>query len=122
MYRHIRHGEELPLGMPGPAAGIFRVSGRDRTVVTMARHVRSPQLLAAIDGRRWGIWLAPRGDAPVGPIWVEVAPGEALLLETGTWHHGPIPLEEADGVYLTVEAPDTNRVDFEQQAVVRAIG
>lgn len=119
MYRVIRPPEEVPLGMAMPAVELFSVQGRGRDVGEMARHVRTPQLLAATDGRRWGMWLAPAGDAPRHPVWIEVAPEEALLLDAGTWHLGPIPLEAEAGTYLTVEAPGTNRDDFERKAVER---
>ncbi|MDP2312406.1 MAG: hypothetical protein Q8P41_05835 [Pseudomonadota bacterium] len=119
MYRVIHMDEEHPLGMPDAAVELFRVQGRDRTVVAMARHVRTPQLLAAMDGRRWGMWLAPEGPEPRDPVWVEVSAEETLLLDAGTWHHGPIPLDAEAGSYLTVEAPGTNRHDFESRAVRR---
>ncbi|MDP2310449.1 MAG: hypothetical protein Q8P18_30810 [Pseudomonadota bacterium] len=117
MYRKIPLGGEHPLGMERPVVELFRVSGRDRGVTTMARHVRTPQLLAAMDGGRWGIWLAPGGPTPLDPTWVEVAPGEAIVLDAGTWHHGPVPLAAEAGAYLTIEAPGTNRDDFEERDV-----
>lgn len=117
MYRILRMDQEHLLGIDRGAVELFRVTERGRAVSTMARHVRTPQLLAALDGRRWGMWLAPAGPEPVAPTWVEVAPDEALLLDAGTWHHGPIPLEAQSGAYLTVEAPGTNRDDFEARAV-----
>ncbi len=117
MHRILRMDEEHLLGIDRGAVELFRVSERGREVTTMARHVRTPQLLAAMDGRRWGMWLAPAGTDPVDPTWVEVAPDEALLVEAGTWHHGPIPLEAAAGAYLTVEAPGTNQDDLEERAV-----
>ncbi len=117
MYRVVRMGEEVPLGMALPAVEIFTVQGRGRALGDMARHRATPQLLVAVDGRRWGMWLAPPGEAPVGPVWIEVAPEEALLLEPGTWHRGPVPLESDAGRYLTIEAPGTNQDDFDTHAV-----
>ncbi len=117
MYRRVAMDEERALGMERPAVELFRVEGRGRGVATMARHVKTPQLLAAMDGGRWGIWLAPAGAEPVEPTWVEVAFDEAILVEAGTWHHGPIPLDGDAGAYLTIEAPGTNRDDFEERDV-----
>lgn len=118
MYVRVRMDEERPLGMEAPAVELFRVSGRGREVVTMARHVRTAQLIAGMDGRRWGMWLAPGGSEPADPSWVEVEADEAILVEAGTWHHGPIPLEAEAGSYLTIEAPGTNRDDFEAREVL----
>lgn len=116
MFQVVHVGEEIPLGMPGPAVELFRVEGRGRELGPLARHVESPQLLAAMDGGRWGLWLAPAGDRPVSPTWHEFPPDRAVLLEAGTWHRGPVPLDAESGTYLTVEAPHTNQVDFEEQA------
>lgn len=120
MFRRIAIGAEHDLGMPWPAVEMFRVRNRDRTVRTMARHRRTKQLLAAVDGLRWGMWIAAPGDAPRDPFWIELGGEEALLLEEGVWHHGPIPLDRGDGAYLTVEAPHTNADDFEEKEVERA--
>lgn len=117
MFRRIPLGEEVDLGMPSPVVELFVVTGRDRTCVTMARHVRTPQMIAATDGGRWGMWLAAPGAAPVSPQWIELRHDEALLIEPGVWHHGPIPLDRSDGTYLTVEAPRTNTEDFETATV-----
>lgn len=116
MFTTIHIGEEVPLGMPSPAVELFRVENRDASLGPLARHVATPQLLAAMDGGRWGLWLAPAGDAPVDPTWHVFPPDQAVLLEPGTWHRGPVPLDAPTGVYLTVEAPHTNTVDFEEQA------
>lgn len=101
--------------MAGPAVELFRIEGRGPELGPMARHVRSPQLLAAMDGGRWGMWLAPPGDHPHQPQWLELRADQALLLDAGTWHRGPVPLEAPAGTYLTVEAPHTNQLDFEEQ-------
>jgi hypothetical protein len=115
MFTVVQLGEEHPLGMPAPAVELFRVEGRSAEIGPLARHVATPQLLAAMDGGRWGLWLAPAGDAPVSPSWHEFAAHEAVLLEPGTWHRGPVPLDAASGTYLTVEAPRTNEIDFEER-------
>jgi hypothetical protein len=117
MYRKVRVGEEADLGMPAPVVEIFHVAGRGRALGELARHQRTPQLLAAMDGGRWGMWLAPPGDAPRDPVWIELAADEALLLDAGVWHRGPVPLDRPAGTYLTVEAPGTNAVDFESRGV-----
>jgi hypothetical protein len=119
MYRKVAMGEEREIGIPRAAVELFRVRGRSRACERMARHVATRQLLAAMDGGRWGIWVAAPGDEPRDPEWVEVAADEALLLEPGVWHHGPVPLEREEGAYLTVEAPGTNVVDFEAREVAR---
>src|SRR5438045_1989165 len=115
-FRRVALGEEVDLGTASPVVELFSVHGRDRTCGSAARHVRTRQLFAATDGRRWGMWLAPPGDEPRHPAWLEFGSDEALLIEPGVWHHGPIPLEGPDGTYLTVEAAGTNREDFEERA------
>ena len=115
MFRVIRVGEEVPLDIPEAAVELFRVSDRGPALGPMARHQRTPQLLAAMDGGRWGLWLAPPGPEPRDPSWHEFAADEAVLLTPGTWHRGPIPLDAATGTYLTNEAPHTNTLDFEEQ-------
>jgi ureidoglycolate hydrolase len=112
MVRKVRMGEELPLELARCAVELFEVAGRDPRPVEMARHVRGPQLIAGMDGRAWGIWVAPPGARPVAPEWVRVEADEAIVIEAGTWHHGPIP-EGERGRFLTVEAPGTNVEDFE---------
>jgi hypothetical protein len=104
--------------MEWPAVELFRVEGRGPQLGPMARHVRTRQLLAAMDGGRWGLWLAAAGGArPEDPRWHEFAADEAVLLEPGTWHRGPVPLSADAGTYLTVEALRTNELDFEEAAV-----
>ena len=115
MFRVVEPGEEQPLGMPSPAIELFRVSGRGPELGPLARHVKTPQLLAAMDGARWGLWLAPPGDHPVEPRWFTFEAHQAVLLEAGTWHRGPVPLDATEGTYLTVEAPGTNTHDLEEQ-------
>lgn len=117
MYRRLRAGEEVPLVLDRSAVEIFVVEGRDPRPVTMARHVNGPQLIAGMDGRSWGIWVAAPGEEPRAPEWVALAADEAILLDPGTWHHGPVPDGER-GTFLTVEAPGTNLDDFEARATV----
>jgi len=112
MFRVVEMGEEIELGMEAPAVELFRVEGRGPELGPLARHVRTPQLLAPMDGGRWGMWLAPPGDSPLDPTWHELSGDQAILLDRGTWHRGPVPLDGEAGSYLTVEAPHTNRDDF----------
>lgn len=116
MFSLVELGEERSLGMPDPAVELFRVTGRGRDLGPLARHVRTPQLLAAMDGQRWGLWLAPPGPHPEAPSWHEFRADEAVLLEPGTWHRGPVPLERDNGTYLTIEALRTNQLDFEERS------
>lgn len=113
MYRVLHREADLPLALREPAVTLFVVRGRGREVVELARHLRSVQLLAALDGRRWALWLAAPGPVPQDPRWVELEPDQAALLDAGTWHHGPIPLEAEEGRYLTVEERGTNRLDHQ---------
>ncbi len=114
-FRVVALGEEVDLGMPSPVVERFDVEGRGPELGPMARHVRTPQLLAAMDGGRWGLWLAPPGPAPTAPTWHEFQATQAVLLAPGTWHRGPVPLDRPRGSYLTVEAPRTNVIDFEEK-------
>jgi molybdopterin-guanine dinucleotide biosynthesis protein A len=115
-WRRLRVGDEVTLAIGDAAAEIFEVSGRDRSCPHLARHVRTAQLLAPMDGRRWGLWLAVPGARPAGPEWMELAGDEAVLLGPGTWHHGPIPLDAPTGTYLTVERAGTNADDLDVAA------
>lgn len=120
MFTVVQIGEERSLGMPQPAVELFKVRGRTAELGPMARHVRTPQLLAAMDGGRWGLWLAPAGPSPVDPTWHTFEADVAVLLDPGTWHRGPVPLDAPEGTYLTVERPHTNQVDFEEQPPTHA--
>ncbi len=122
MFQVVGVGEELGLGMPSPAVELFVVRDRDAALGPMARHVRTRQLLAAMDGGRWGLWLAPAGEVPRNATWHEFSAEVAVVLDTGTWHRGPVPLSAPTGRYLTVEAPRTNRVDFEEQPPRSSVG
>lgn len=119
-FRIVRAGEETALAMPGPAVEIFEVRRTDRECIAMARHVRTPQLFAALGGGRWGIWLAAPGPEPRDAAWIEVDPEAALVIDAAVWHDGPIllgPAGAARAAFLTLEAPRTNTEDFERRAV-----
>lgn len=109
----LRAGDALPLEVPNPSAQLFEVRGRSRQLGPLARHQRSPQLIAAVDGARWALWLAPPGDGPLRPTWHELEPHEAVWLAPGTWHRGPIPLAGERGTYLTVQQLHTDTLDHE---------
>jgi L-aminopeptidase/D-esterase-like protein len=108
-------GPAAMLGHNNLTAMIFTVT-RGRAPGTMARHRRTPQWLAALDGAPFGVWLSPPGPTPRDPAWVEVPAGAMLGLAPGTWHRGPVPLPEGRvGRYLSLEAPHTGTDDHEEQ-------
>ncbi len=97
-------------------AGSMDCAPRPMTVTRMERHVRTPEILAAIDGDSV-ICLAPPqepvGGALEGMRAVTVRKGQVFILETGAWHWIPFPLEPRPARFLVIFKDGTGQNDLQ---------
>ena len=109
-------GLERDLGTP--RFYLMKLTKRPMAVTRITRHLAVTQALAALNGKRWYILLAPP-DEPDNPQALPnvdrlqafcITGTQALVLHRSTWHAGPYFLEdEVD--FVNLELSDTNVVD-----------
>jgi ureidoglycolate hydrolase len=126
--RVISGEEEILLPMEGhPSVSLLRVNERPLTFQTIARHLRSAQALLAMGGKEWVLVLAPpmssRSDLPDLDRMkaFSIRGEEGALIAPGIWHYGPVPITPP-GVYVNVEAAETNSSDFHVADIVLSLG
>jgi ureidoglycolate hydrolase len=83
----------------------------------LARHMRVTQCLGSASGADWYIGVAApdpaRRDVGLdGIVGFHIPAGAVIKLGIGTWHAGPLFLQE-EGMFLNLENLDTNKRDFE---------
>lgn len=83
------------LGLPAPlCAGRLECAGRPMVVTRMERHLRTAELLCAVDGDAV-LCVAPPQEPREGRLdglrALMVRRGQSLLLSTGAWHWIPFP-------------------------------
>jgi len=109
---------QLHLSRGTPRFYLMKLKKQPRTVTRITRHLAVTQALAALDGKRWFILLAP----PDEPDNAEALPdmdrlqafcisgSQALVLHRSTWHAGPY-FQEDEVDFVNLELSDTNVVD-----------
>ena len=109
---------KLQLGLGTPRFYLMKLTKRSMAVTRITRHLAVTQALAALNGKRWYILLAPP-DEPDNPQALPnvdrlqafcITGTQALVLHRSTWHAGPYFIEdEVD--FVNLELSDTNVVD-----------
>lgn len=108
----------LHLGQGTPRFYLMKLKKRSMAVTRITRHLAVTQALAALNGKRWYVLLAPP-DEPDNPLALPnierlqafcISGSQALVLHRSTWHAGPYFVEdEVD--FVNLELSDTNIVD-----------
>ncbi len=96
------------------------IPGRGFEVSAITRHRLVTQTLASAGGHEWVIAVAPPGDvsnpaAQPDPDNIRAfsIPGDsAIMLDTGTWHAGPL-FAGGERAFFNLELADTNIVDHQ---------
>lgn len=119
----------LHLSAGTPRFYIMKLKKRPMAVTRITRHLAVTQALAALNGKRWYVLLAPP-DAPgsinalpdIGRLQAFFITGsQGLVLHRGTWHAGPYFVEdEVD--FVNLELSDTNIVDHHSVRLDAALG
>jgi hypothetical protein len=106
---------ELGLG-PGLCAGALACARREARLEKMERHLRTPELLSAVQGDAI-LCVAPPQEAKDGAIAGIVAlvvrQGQSVLLETGAWHWIPFPLSPGGARFMVIFKNGTGEEDLE---------
>ena len=105
------------LGMPaGLCAGRLECSPRPMRLSKMERHLKTPELLSAVDADAI-IAVAPPQEPLNGRLTdvraVIIRAGQAIVLAVGTWHWIPYPLGDKSTRFLVVYRNATADDDLE---------
>lgn len=111
-------GKVAELAMTGKVSTGFLVCRKREGVVnSLERHVRTPEILVALEGDSM-ICMA-RPESVSGTDQIEriqafyVRQGEALVMHAGTWHWIPIPVDREESKFLVIFASGTEAEDLE---------
>jgi hypothetical protein len=106
---------ELGLG-PGLCAGALACSHRKARLERMERHLRTPEILSAVQGDAI-LCAAPPQEAKDGAISgiaaIVVRQGQSVLLEAGAWHWIPFPLDAGGARFMVLFKNGTGDEDLE---------
>ena len=115
------------LGLVAPlSTGSLECASRPMTVAKMERHMKTREMLVALDGDAIVCMAPPQepvGSALAGVVAVKMRLGEALIMETGAWHWIPFPTGKKTVRYLVVfrnhtGADDLHFCDFKEAITV----
>jgi hypothetical protein len=113
------------LGLTDPCcAGTMDCAPRPRLVTRMERHLKTPEILVAIDGDSV-ICVAPAQDPVAGSLKgmrvITVRKGQVFILETGAWHWIPYPLGNQPSRFLVVFRQRTGQEDLEIRDLAESV-
>ena len=105
---------DLGLGN-SPSAGCLDCGVREGRLAKMERHLKTPELLFAMEGASV-LCVAPPQEAVKGKLRgiraIRVRKGQALILDTGTWHWIPFPEVGVPSRFLVVFRSKTGADDL----------
>jgi ureidoglycolate lyase len=117
------------LGMPaGLCAGRLDCAARPMSLSRMERHLRTPEMLSAVDGDAV-VCVAPpqepKGGVLEGLRAVRLRRGQSVVLAKGSWHWIPFPTGSANVRFLVVFRTGTGDddlqiCDIEEPATIEA--
>jgi len=104
------------LGLSAPlCAGRLECAGRNMRVVKLERHLKTPEILSAVDGDSV-ICVAPPQEPVNGSLAgmkaILVKKGESIVLATGAWHWIPFPVGKESSLFLVVFRSGTGDDDL----------
>ena len=108
---------ERDLGLLPPcSAGVLESRPRPMVLGRMERHLRTREILVALEGETVFCVAPPQEDADGGVLSgltaVRLRAGQALILETGAWHWIPYPVADAVARFLVVFRSGTGKDDL----------
>jgi ureidoglycolate hydrolase len=115
------------LGLVAPlSTGSLECAPRPMTVVKMERHLKTREMLIALDGDAVVCVAPPQepvGNSLTGVVAVKMRRGEAFVMETAAWHWIPFPTGKKTVRYLVVfrnqtGADDLHFCDFKEAVTV----
>ena len=108
----------------GSCAGTMDCAPRPMQVSRMERHVRTPEILVAIEGDSV-ICLAPPQEPVAGKLTdmraVRVKAGQVFILETGAWHWIPFPVAARPARFLVIFKQKTGENDLQFGALAETV-
>ncbi len=105
---------DLSLSAP-LCAGRLECASRKPRVVRLERHLKTPEILSAVDGDSL-VCVAPPQEPVSGRLSgmraILVRKGESILLATGAWHWIPFPVGKTPSLFLVVFRSGTGDDDL----------
>jgi ureidoglycolate hydrolase len=104
------------LGLEAPlSSGSLECAPRPQRLSRMERHLKTPELLVALDGDAT-VCVAPPQEAAEGTLQgitaVKMRAGEVMILERGAWHWIPYPHGRRTVRFLVVFRASTGQDDL----------
>jgi hypothetical protein len=132
---HPGSGQEFSFGLvmddlelPAPlCAGRLECASRPMVVTRMERHLRTPELLSAVDGDAV-LCVAPPQEPKEGRLEgmraLKIRQGQSVLLATGAWHWIPFPAGSGAGScqFLVVFRSGTGDEDLQIIDLAESVG
>lgn len=99
------------------STGFLVCRKREGVVKSLERHVRTPEILIALEGDSLICMAKPESvvdiDLIEGIQAFRVRQGEAFVMHAGTWHWIPFPINQEESKFLVVFASGTEADDLE---------
>jgi ureidoglycolate hydrolase len=113
---HVFELTALDLGMPaGLCAGRLECVARARSLVKMERHLRTPEMLSAVDGDAV-LCVAPPQEPREGKLndlrAILLRRGQTVVLAKGAWHWIPFPTGPSNVHFMVVFRNGTGEDDL----------
>ena len=116
--------EDLEL-CPPCGAGVVQARPRPRTLRRFERHMKTREILVALEGEAV-VCLAPPQQVPPGGlegiVAVRVKTGQGFILETGAWHASAFPVGKKPFRLLVIFRSGTGKTDLEFHDLPRGLG
>lgn len=99
------------------SSGILLARKREGIIRSLERHMRTPEILIALEGDSLICMAKP--EAKVGMDQIEgiqvfyIHQGEAIVMHLGTWHWIPVPVNQEETRFLVIFASETEVEDLE---------
>lgn len=109
-------GKVSVLNIPGQVStGVMLAPDREKVVTKMERHIKTAEILVALEGDSVVCVGAPSSDGTeISDIAVfTVRQGDAVALDAGTWHWIPFPTGTKPAKYIVIFANDTENSDMD---------
>ncbi len=116
---------QLELGQGIPRFYLMTLPCRGSRFDQLTRHQRCTQCLGSLDGKGWGLAVAPPGPGhQPDPAAIQgfYVPGDCFIkLAQGTWHAGPY-FRHGQVHFYNLELSDTNLTDHQTCNLLQSFG